>query len=218
MALELTRARTCELQAYRVVSDSSGFRASAILVFQSRYLDGSGSVVRSTDTICIGHNAGQFVGQVAGVVQSVLVPVMDGEESLHVARSRAKSGDAGPMVATARVKYVNGVPEMTGSMETARPPIQLMRNGLCCCIAHGPGGAHVSQKCRGSGGRKQAHVRSDIAWKHRRHCCGSLCPREDQRGKDIERCGRMRVSSGIGSQQTWVESWFFSRGAILLAS
>ena len=145
MALELTRARTCELQAYRVVSDSSGFEASAILVFQSRHVDGSGSVVRSTDTICIGHNAGQFVGEVAGIVQHELVPVMERERSHHMARSRARSGDVGPMVAAARVKYVNGVPEMTGSMETARPPIQLMRNGLCCCIAHGPGGAFVSQ-------------------------------------------------------------------------
>jgi hypothetical protein len=139
----------CELQVYRAVSDSSGFDASATLVVQSRHVDGKGRSVHSTDTICIGQNASQLVGEVADIVERELVPVMDRESQRghHVARSRAKSGEQGPMVAVARVRYVNGAPEMvpaiSGSMDTVRPPIQLMRNGLCCRIAHGHGSAHV---------------------------------------------------------------------------
>ena len=139
----------CELQVYRAVSDSSGFDASATLVVQSRHVDGKGRPVHSTDTICIGPNASQLVGEVAGIVERELVPVMDRESQrgLHVARSRATSGDQGPMVAVAKVRYVNGaqemVPAISGSMDTVRPPIQLMRNGLCCRIAHGHGGSHV---------------------------------------------------------------------------
>lgn len=121
------------MQAYRVVSDSSGFNCSAIVFVIASHSDGRGGSQRASETICIGDRATEIVGTVSNAIVEHVAPLLlnTAAGTKQIARSCMRSAETGPMVPAAVVSHGRDKQVIRGSTELSRPARILMRPGVC---------------------------------------------------------------------------------------